>query len=282
VPTGVPPTGVPVFEGQTIRQVVHVSIGGDALRVRLTNEFGSQPLVIGEARVARRAAGPVGPRIAPGSDRALTFGGRSSVTVPPGAPLLSDPVALQVPACSDLVVSIYLPQRTLGSTTHAFPFQDNFVAAGNLTGERDLRRCSVIGAWYFLSGVAVRGGRDNGAACVVALGDSITDGVNTTSNANRRWPDLLARRLQASGGLEHLGVVNLGVAGNRLLHDPNPPPGSDAESFAAFFGESALRRFDRDVGAQPGARYLIVLLGVNDLGTRGRSRRAPRRSPPRT
>jgi lysophospholipase L1-like esterase len=268
VPTAVPATNVTTFENQTIREIVHVSVGGDTVRVRLSNEFGGVPLLIGEAHVARRAAGSSGGTIAAGSDRRLTFGGRSTVAIPAGAPMLTDPVSLGVPARSDLVVSLYLPQRTPGTTIHAFPFQDNLVAAGNVTGRASLPAASVIEAWYFLSGVAVRA-RGPGAGSVVALGDSITDGANTTTNANHRWPDLLAQRLQAAPGLTRLGVVNEGIAGNRLLHDPNPPPGSAAEGFAAFFGPSALRRFDRDVGAQPGARFVVVLLGVNDLGHPG-------------
>jgi lysophospholipase L1-like esterase len=258
-----------VFEDRTIRQVVHTSVGGDTLRVRLTNEFGSRPLVIGGARVARRAAGAPGPRIDPDSDRELTFGRRASVAVPPGAPLLSDPVALPVTASSDLVVSIYLPERTAASTIHSAAFQEGWVAAGDVTARPDIQPVSVVEAWYFLSGVALGISGSDGGACVVALGDSITDGADTTTNANHRWPDLLARRLRATGGLERLGVANAGIAGNRLLHDPNPPPGSEHEDIAELFGQCALRRFDRDVGAQPGARYVIVLLGANDLGHPG-------------
>jgi lysophospholipase L1-like esterase len=268
VPTATPATNTTTFANQTIREIVHVSIGGDAVRVRLSNEFGSVPLVVGAAHLARRAAGATDGTTARGTDRRLTFGGRSTVAIPAGAPMLSDPVDLDVPARSDLVISLYLPERTAGTTIHAFPFQDNFVAAGNVTASTTLPAAAVLGAWYFLSGVAVRapGGL---AGSVVALGDSITDGANTTPNTNRRWPDLLAQRLQAAPGLPRLGVVNEGIAGNRLLHDPNPPAGSDAVNFAAFFGPSGLRRFDRDVAAQPGARFVITLLGVNDLGHPG-------------
>jgi lysophospholipase L1-like esterase len=251
-PTGVPPAAVTTFADQTIRQVVHVSIGGDAVRIRLSNEFGDRPLVIGAARVATDGGG----------HRPLTFGGRPSVTVPAGAPMLSDPADLQIPPLSDLAVSLYLPERTEGTTTHAFAFQQNTIARGDVTGAARLTQASPIGQWFFLTGVSVRG---PAPASIVALGDSITDGADTTVGANGRWPDVLARRLQAAPGLAHLGVLNAGVCGNRLLHDPNPPPGSDAEEFAMFFGPGALRRFDRDVGAQPGARYVVVMLGVNDL-----------------
>ncbi|HEY7487634.1 MAG TPA: SGNH/GDSL hydrolase family protein [Streptosporangiaceae bacterium] len=268
VPTAVPPANVATFENQTIRQVVHVSIGGDPLRVRLSNEFGDRPLVIGAAHIARGAANGAPEQIAEGTDRRLTFGGRATVTVPPGAPLLSDPVALRVAPRSDVVVSVYLPERTEGRTIHAFAFRQNVVAAGNVVAETKVTPSSVIEQWYFLTGVSVRTRRPD-AAAVVTLGDSITDGANTTMGADLRWPDILAGRLQANRDLRNLAVLNEGISGNRLLHDPNPPPGSDAEDFAAFFGESALRRFDRDVGAQPGAKYVIVLLGVNDLGHPG-------------
>ncbi|WP_367128639.1 SGNH/GDSL hydrolase family protein [Saccharothrix sp. HUAS TT1] len=265
-PTTVPASDTTSFADQTLRQVVHLSVGGSAVRVRLSNEFGAQPLVVGEARVARRAG--AGSAVQPGSDRRLTFGGRGSATLPPGAPLLSDPVALPVEAGSDLVVSLYLPRRTPATTVHAFPYQDGWVAAGNATRDADITPTAVLGKWHFLTGVSVTGKR---GSTVVAFGDSITDGAETTRGANRRWPDVLARRFQAERGLRHLGVVNEGISGNRLLHDPNPPAGHPAEGYAAYFGQAALRRFDRDVLAQPGVGHVVVLLGVNDLGHPGTS-----------
>jgi lysophospholipase L1-like esterase len=266
VPTAVPANNMTTFADQTIREIVHVSIGGDAVRIRLSNEFGSQPLVIGAAHVAARAASG-GAQTAAGTDRRLTFGGRSETAIPAGAPLLSDPVGLAVRAGSDLVVSLYLPRSTPGTTIHAFAFQTNYVAAGNVTARSAITPTGTLGQWYFLSGISVHSGRSQGA--VVAFGDSITDGANTTTDANHRWPDLFAQRLSASR--RTFGVLNEGISGNRLLHDPNPPAGSAAESFAAFFGQAALRRFDRDVASQPAARYVIVLLGVNDLGQPGTS-----------
>jgi lysophospholipase L1-like esterase len=193
----------------------------------------------------------------------VTFGGRAAVTLQAGAPLVSDPVRLTTRPATDLVISIYLPERTPVTTLAAFSYQDNVVAAGNVTAARTVTPTATVGQDLFLSGVSVRGR----ATAIVTLGDSITNGANTQANLNHRWPDLLAARLRAA----HIdrGVLNLGVSGNRLLHDPNPPAGSDAEAYAVFFGQSALRRFDRDVVAQPGARYLIVLLGVNDLGHPG-------------
>jgi lysophospholipase L1-like esterase len=247
VPTTIPPTAPRVLEDQTVRQTVHLSVGGDQLRIRLTNEFGDTPLRIGEVRVAGRR---------------VTFGGRTAVTVPAGAPIVSDPVELRVVGGTNLVISIYLPERTPVTTLAAFAFQDNVIAAGNVTGAPEVTPVAVIQQYLFLSGVSVRA---SGAA-IVTLGDSITNGANTAANANHRWPDLLSARLRYSRG-----VANVGVSGNRLLHDPNPPAGSPAVAYAAYFGQSALRRFDRDVLAQPGAEFLVVLLGVNDLGHPGTS-----------
>jgi lysophospholipase L1-like esterase len=259
-----PPVPATVFENQTLRQIVHVSVGGQTLRVRLSNEYGTQPLVVGEAHVARRAAGAPPTEIIAGSDRKLTFGGRSSFAVPAGAPALSDPVALPVPALSDLAVSIYLPQRTPASTLHGSAFQSNYIVAGNATGAASLPSPTVTTSWYFLSGVSVTG--PPRAASIVALGDSITDGAITTVDANHRWPDFLARRLQADRDLRALGVLNKGIGGNRILHNGNTRPGTPVEGIGPLFGDSALARFDRDVLAQPGARYMIVLLGINDIG----------------
>jgi lysophospholipase L1-like esterase len=256
---GTPPVPAVTFADQTLRQIVHTSIGGRSVRVRLSNEFGSRPLVIGAAHVARRASGP---DIAPGTDRRLTFGGRSAVTVPAGAPVLSDPVDLAVPAGSDLAVSLYLPQRTPASTVHGSAFQSSYVAGGNVTASRRLAEPTLFTSWYFLTGVSVAG--TPGSRAVVAFGDSITDGAYTTVDANRRWPDVLARRLRAAG--EHLGVLNEGIGGNRLLHDGNTLPDGPAAGIGPLFGPSALARFDRDVLAQPGARYVIVMLGINDIG----------------
>ncbi|MFD6951811.1 GDSL family lipase [Nocardiopsis sp. TSRI0078] len=261
VPTAAPATATPVLHDQTVRQVVRTSIGGDRLRLRLTNEFGETPLRLGEVHVALRS-GSSGTDTDPSTDRTVTFGGRTSVTVPAGAPMISDPVPLALPPHSDLVVSIHVPDETPVTTLHASSHQENVVAEGNVTGDKAVEATETLTQWHFLSGVSVRA-RSRIADAVVALGDSITDGSETEVNANHRWPDLLA------GRLGHTGVLNSGIAGNRLLHDPNPPEGSDTEDYAAFFGQSALRRFDRDVLSQPGAGHVIVLLGVNDLGHPG-------------
>ena len=256
-----PPQPVTVFEDQTLRQIVHTSIGGRSLRIRLSNEYGTEPLVIGEARVARHGGGA---QIVAGTDRRVTFGGRSSVTVPAGAPALSDPVSLPVPALTDLVVSIHLPDRTVAETVHGSAFQTNYIAAGNVTRSPTLTGATTTTSWHFLAGVSVAAAPRSGS--VVAFGDSITDGAITTVDANHRWPDFLARRLQAEASLRDVGVLNKGIGGNRLLHDGNTLPGTPFSGIGPLFGDSALSRFDRDVLAQPGARAVIVLLGINDIG----------------
>jgi lysophospholipase L1-like esterase len=263
VPTAVPPGEPTVLTDRTVRHVVHGSVGGDEIRIRLTNEFGETPLRVGAVRVALRAGAGASTDTVAGSDRRVTFGGRPDVTVPAGAPLVSDPVRLRLAPGGDLVISIYLPDRTPVTTLAAFAFQDNVIAIGDVTAARTVTPVATVAQDLFLSGVAVR----SGGSAVVTLGDSITNGANTAANTDQRWPDLFAARLRGAG--LHRGVANVGVSGNRLLHDPNPPAGSDAESFAAYFGPAALRRFDRDVLAQPGRAYLIVLLGVNDLGHPG-------------
>ena len=262
-PTTIPPTPPTVLAAQTVRQIVHCSAGGPELRIRITNEFGTTPLRVGAVRVAVRAGTGASTAIVPGTDRRVTFSNRSDVTLPAGAPLVSDPVRLRVEPGTDLAISLFLPERTPVTTVAAFAFQDNVIADGDVTAARTVTPVTTIGQYLFLSGVAVR---DRGSA-VVTLGDSITNGANTGANLNNRWPDLLAARLRAAG-IER-GVANVGISGNRLLHDPNPAAGSEAEGYAAWFGHSALRRFDRDVVAQPGAEHLIVLLGVNDLGHPG-------------
>jgi lysophospholipase L1-like esterase len=265
VPTTVPPLPPAVLDDQTVRHVMHTSIGGDELRIRLTNEFGDTPLRIGEVRVGLRAGGGASTDMVPGTGRRVTFGGHASITIPAGAPAVSDPVRFAVAGGADLLVSIYLPGPTPVTTLANFAFQENVIADGNVTAARTVAPAATITQYLFVSGVSVR----TRGSSIVTLGDSITNGANTQNNANHRWPDLFAARLRSA----HLdrGVANVGVSGNRLLHDPNPPAGSPAVAYAAYFGQSALRRFDRDVLAQPAARYLVVLLGVNDLGHPGTS-----------
>lgn len=268
-PTGVPASDTTAFADRTVRQIVHTSVAGRTVRVRFTNEFGAAPLAIGEARVAHRAPGGPATAIDPATDRGLRFGGRSSTTLAPGAQRWSDPVALPTAPGGSLVVSLYLPRHTPAATVHSSAFQHGFVAAGNVAAKPDLTPTTTMNSRYFLSGVAVDRRPGTADAALVTFGDSITDGSDTQVDADHRWPDLLAERLRGDRRLASTGVLNAGIGGNRLLRDPNPPAGSPAESYAAYFGESGLKRFDRDVLRQPGASAVVVLLGVNDLGHPG-------------
>ena len=264
-PTGpaVSPAPAPrQFANQTLRQIVHTSIGGGQLRVRFSNEFGTAPLVIGAARIARRE---MGSSIIAGTDRPLTFGGQASIVIPPGSPALSDPVELDVPPQVDLAISIFLPQPTTGTTVHNSAFQTSYLTAGNAAGAPTLSSPTTYTSWYFMTGVHVW---TNRAGALVTLGDSITDGAITTVDANRRWPDILARRLQQFDRFFRLGIANVGIGGNRLLWPGNVPAGMNA-GIGPLFGVAALARFDRDVLSQPGVEGVIVLLGVNDIGQPG-------------
>jgi lysophospholipase L1-like esterase len=248
----------PQFADQTLRQIVHTSAGGDRVRVRISNTFGTGPVLIGSAHLALRSSGA---SIVAGSDRTLTFSGRSSITIPAGGLVLSDSAVLEVPPLSDLAVSIYLPEPAVADTNHALALQTSYIASGNVTGAPSLPGAATTASWNFLTGVDVSG-RHRGAT-VVCLGDSITDGANSTPDTNRRWPDVLARRLQdARGELRRIGVLDEGIIGNRILHPTEP-------AFGNLFGPAGLARFDRDVLAQAGVRYLIVLLGINDIGHPG-------------
>ncbi|TDH61433.1 SGNH/GDSL hydrolase family protein [Dankookia rubra] len=241
----VPPP--PSYADQTLREIVHVSLGGPQLRLRLTNSYGAQTLVVGAVHVARAAEGS---GIRPGTDRPVTFAGQPGASIPPGAVLVSDPVDLAVPALSDLAVSLYVPQDTGPATQHTLGVQTSYVTAGDATGAESFPPdAATILTRPFLSNVEVLGTPQSYA--VVTLGDSITDGYNSTVDANARWPDQLARRLRAQYG-NRVAVSNAGISGNRVLHDA--------------IGPNALARFDRDVLVQAGARFVTVLEGINDIG----------------
>ena len=242
------------FDQQTVRQIVRTSIGGDQVRVRLANTFGDVPLVIGAARLAMRDSEE---RIDPASDHVVTFSGSSSITIPPGAIAVSDPVALTVPSLSELAVSIYFPEPTTSTTVHAFAFQTNYISpVGDFSAEAAMPVEKTAQTWVFLTGIDVMVAEPTGV--VVAFGDSITDGALSTPDTNQRWPDLLAERLLASREQPTMAVLNAGIGGNRVLNNPT-------EGFE-FAGPNALARFDRDVLAQPGVTHLIVFEGINDIG----------------
>lgn len=236
------------LKGQTIREIAHVSIGGTRLRVRLSNAYGAGPLLVGAARVGLRSAGA---SIVAGSDRMLTFNGSESTTIPAGALAVSDPVNLRVPDRGDLAVSIYIPGNQLAATEHSLGLQTTYISPeGDFSGADSLPTATTTQSFYFLTGVEVDASTKSSA--IVTLGDSITDGLHSTADANKRWPNRLAERLRSRKGGSKLAVLNAGISGNRVLHDKE--------------GTNASARLDRDVLVQSGARYLIVLEGINDIG----------------
>jgi lysophospholipase L1-like esterase len=247
------------FNEQTLREIVHITLGGDRFRVRLSNAFGTKAVTIGGAHLAIRGAGS---KIVPESDRALAFSGRPGIAIPPGAVVLSDPVDLKAPDSADLAVSVYLPGGpTIPSTLHYSAMQTSYLAPGDATGTVEMPETPSLSTWPFLTGVDVVAPLD--CATVVALGDSITDGARSTNDANRRWPNILANRLLALKTKTRLAVVNAGIGGGRILHDGYGPQNGPQ------YGPSALARYERDVLAQPGVKYVIVLEGVNDIGHPG-------------
>jgi lysophospholipase L1-like esterase len=242
------------YMNQTLRLIVHTSLGGSQVRVRFSNVFGEQPLDIGAAHIALRNSDA---RIVINSDRSLTFSGRSFIQVPVGALVISDPVYLSVPPLVDLAVSVYLPGISTANTSHIVALQTSFVAQspGDFTGSVDLPGAGQTYEWDFLSGVDVLD--HERTAAVVVMGDSVTDGIGSTSDANRRWTDVLAKRLQSDNSRNNISVLNEALTGDRILH---PAPDD-----ISFFGPAGLARVDRDVLGQAGVKFLIVLLGLNDI-----------------
>ena len=240
---------VPTLVDSTLREIVHTSIAGQALRVRFTNEFGSEALRIGAATIALSAGESA---IQPGSLHALTFGGQPSIVIPPGAQVISDVAKLATPALADLSISLYLPLQQISSVSaHSGAQQTNYIQTGNQVSAPRFGAPVSTPSWYFVKGVDVQPAAPH-AAAVVAFGDSITDGAASSENKNRRWPDYLAIRLNSNPGTAGLAVLNEGIGGNCVL--------------VTCVGPNALARFDRDVLAQSGVRYLIVLESINDIG----------------
>jgi lysophospholipase L1-like esterase len=240
-------------ENQTVRMIVRTSIGGERARVRLASAFGAPTVVVGAAHVAVRASGSA---TVPGTDRALTFGGKPSVTLMPGAVVLSDPVDLPVPANGDLAVSLYVPGDGGTPTTHSLGLHTTYISGpGDFTARSDLGEARTTQSYYWLAGVDVLAPGD--ASLVVGFGDSITDGARSTADENRMWPAILAERLGAGAATRKIAVVNAGISGNQVLRDAS--------------GVAALARLDRDVFDQPGVKWMIVLEGINDIGNLGRA-----------
>ncbi len=228
----------------TLREIVHTSLGGHGFRVRLSNAFGRGPLTFDAVHVAR-ALSPVAAQIDPASDHVLTFNGQTTVTIPAGAEYWSDAVDADLPAGSDVAISLYYAATPAQQTSHPGSRATSYIVAGNHAGDADLTGAKTADHWFNLSGldVAARG------EAIITLGDSITDGHGATTNGNDRWPDVLGRRVAPQG----FGVLNVGIGGGRVLQDG--------------LGPNAAARFDRDVLAQTHARYVIVFEGINDIGT---------------
>jgi lysophospholipase L1-like esterase len=265
------PAAPPVtFNNQTLRQIAHVSLGGDRVRVVLSNAFGTTPLRIGTAYIALRECADAKPRCARSAENAivapaapLTVNGKTSFTILPGATLVTDDVGLKVPSLSDVVVDLFLPDdwsaNTVPLSYHASAIQTAYLSApGNVSGAPTFQAAATPANFFFLARVEVAAPAN--ARVIVAFGDSITDGAQSTRNANSRWPDVLARRLAGERGARPAAVVNAGISGNRLLADGS--------------GVNALARFDRDVLMQTGVTHVIVLEGINDIGN-GRANALP-------
>ena len=233
----------------TVRQIFHLSVGGATLRVHITNAFGSVPLHFTSVHVARPLAADA-PAIDPASDRALTFAGASDVTVPAGADVVSDPIAYSVAPLSNLAVTVHLDEPPAPETSHPGSRATTYYVHGDQVSAPTLQNPGTIEHWYQVSEIDVQAAP--GAGVIAALGDSITDGHATTTNGNDRWTDVLAARLQQSAATKNIAVFNDGIGGNHLLIDG--------------LGPNALARFDRDVLAPDGVRWLIVFEAINDLG----------------
>jgi lysophospholipase L1-like esterase len=249
------------FTNQTLRQIVHTSIGGTKARVLISNAYGTAPVTIGAGHMALRERDGA---IQTSSGGALTFSGRPMITIAPGAVVYSDAVNLTVAPMADLAIDLYLPGATntaMMFTMHNGAFQTNYVSdTGNYVGKVTLPNASKFQNWFLLSRVEVVA--PDAAGAIVAFGDSITDGTRSTPDTNNRWPDHLARRLLAQG--QKMGVLNAAIAGNRVLSEASVPPGVDVRAVVA--GVNALARFGRHALSQPGVTHIVVLEGINDIG----------------
>jgi len=236
------------FQDQTVRMIIHVSLGGNRIRVQLSNTFGTHSLTIGSAHVGIQQKGDA---IEPSSDRALTFDGSPSVTIPPGALEVSDAVELEVVPSTNLAVSIYVPRKTEPATYHQLALHTTYISGpGDFTAMENMQARWTTSSYYWLSAVDVEA--DTRSSGIVTFGDSITDGFASMIDRDQQWPSQLAARLQADPATADLAVANEGIGGNRILHD--------------VIGPNALERLDRDVLARDGVKYLIVLESINDLG----------------
>ncbi len=236
------------FNNQTIRMIARSSIGGRRLRVQLSNAFGATPLVVGAAHIAIRSKDSA---IVTGSDRVISFNGKSGCTIPAGAVMLSDPLDMEVPKMTDLAVSVYVPGDTGPASNHSLGLHTTYISKeGDFTGAAEIADATTSQSWYWLASIDVMAPAN--AAAIVAFGDSITDGATSTPNTDRSWPSDLAQRLLANPATANIAIVNEGISGNRVLGDGG--------------GVSALTRFDRDVLTQSGVKWVMIMEGINDIG----------------
>ena len=235
------------FHNQTVRMIVRTGIGGSQLRITLASPFGGQTVSVGSAHVAVRGKDS---EIEPGTDHAITFNGKPGCIVEGGQVILSDPVAMTVPAQTDLAVSLYFPGETGPASAHNGLHTAYVSREGDLTGASSIPDAISVPSYYWLESVDVLGGSK--AAAIVAFGDSITEGARSTPNTNSMWPAVLSARLAANKKTADLAVVDMGIGGNRVLRDGS--------------GASALARFDRDVIGQAGVKWVMLLEGINDIG----------------
>ncbi len=239
--------GGPKYASVTIRDVIHVSLGGEVVRLRISNQFGKSPVKIENVHVGLSSGQDA---IQSGTNHSVTFGGESQFEIPAGQLAVSDPIALHVPPLTSLAVSLYVPRQDgISLTYHIRALSTNFYATGDQTSALVLESPRTIHTWVFLTGVDVEAPKN--AAAVVAYGDSITDGLRSTPDANRRWPDDLARKFQGDPRTRERSVLNLGISGNRILYPQAGP--------------SMVERLDRDVFGQSGVKYLILFAGINDI-----------------
>jgi lysophospholipase L1-like esterase len=233
----------------TLRQIVHLTVGGSRLRVHISNAFGTMPMHLTSVHIAQPVS-PAEAKINAATDKPLTFSGKPDVSIPAGAEFISDAIDYPMPALSDLAITLHLDQPPTQQTGHPGSRATSYLQHGDAVSAADMPDAKKIEHWYWIAGVDANASKNS--AAIVVLGDSITDGHGATTNGNDRWTDVLVKKLQANPKTRNISVLNHGIGGNHLLTDG--------------LGPNALARVDRDILAQPGVRYLIVLEGINDLG----------------
>jgi lysophospholipase L1-like esterase len=257
------PAALLTFRNQTVRLIAHSSIGGRSLRLHLSNAYGKKPLTLGPVRIAVRARGA---NIRADTQRIVRFQGMDVVTIAAGATLISDPVSLEIPRSTDLAVSLYFPGEAAAATNHWLAMQSSYVSSekGDRTGVSRLKVGKTIHSWPFLTGIDVDAADALGA--LVVLGDSTVDGDGSTPDANHRWPDEIARVLNSAASGPDIAVLNAGIIGNRLLRgSPHDPP----SQFGDALGDAGVARWERDVFSSSATKWVIVRIGINDIGLPG-------------